>query len=310
MADAKWIKITVDMFDNRKIRHLRKLPDGNNIVLIWVMLLTIAGRCNDGGKVYLTEDIPYSTKMLADELDFKEKTVDAALKALSRLNMVQMDSDGFFEITGWGEHQNIDGMDRIRNQTRNRVAEYRKKQKTKQQENCNVTCNVTATQGNAIEEDRDIDKELDKDIDDDIDKDIKSQSSSSDTCMTVTNLFNDICVSYKPVGSLDIKRIDAIESLLHTYSLEKVKEAFIKAEASEFLKGSQGDWKMTFDWIIVSENMAKVLSGNYDKWNGNRKKPSNKFGQFHQRENNHSELEKQLIRQRCASSAGGDENNE
>ena len=35
MAEVKWIKITTDMFDNRKIKHLRKLPDGNNIVLIW-----------------------------------------------------------------------------------------------------------------------------------------------------------------------------------------------------------------------------------------------------------------------------------
>lgn len=43
---------------------------------------------------------------------------------------------------------------------------------------------------------------------------------------------------------------------------------------------------------------------------GKKKKAANKFGQFHQREYDHSELEKQLIRQRCASSAGGDENNE
>ena len=43
---------------------------------------------------------------------------------------------------------------------------------------------------------------------------------------------------------------------------------------------------------------------------GKKKKPANKFGQFHQREYDHSELEKQLIRQRCVISAGGDENNE
>ena len=55
------------MFDNRKIRHLRKLPEGNSIVLIWVMLLAMAGKCNDHGKIYLTENIPYTPKMLADE---------------------------------------------------------------------------------------------------------------------------------------------------------------------------------------------------------------------------------------------------
>ena len=55
MAEVKWVKLTTDMFDNRKIKHLRKLPDGNNIVLIWVMLLTMAGRCNAGGMIFLTE---------------------------------------------------------------------------------------------------------------------------------------------------------------------------------------------------------------------------------------------------------------
>ena len=54
MAEVKWIKLTTDMFDNRKIRHLRKLPEGNNIVLIWVMLLTMAGKCNAGGMIFLT----------------------------------------------------------------------------------------------------------------------------------------------------------------------------------------------------------------------------------------------------------------
>lgn len=95
MSDVKWIKITTDMFDNRKIRHLRKLPEGNSIVLIWVMLLAMAGKCNDHGKIYLTENIPYTPKMLADELDFEENTVQLALQALEQLDMIVLD-DGYF----------------------------------------------------------------------------------------------------------------------------------------------------------------------------------------------------------------------
>jgi hypothetical protein len=81
MAEVKWIKLTTDMFDNRKIKHLRKLPEGNSIVLIWVMLLTMAGRCNASGMIFLTENIPYTPKMLADELGFEENTVKLALEA-------------------------------------------------------------------------------------------------------------------------------------------------------------------------------------------------------------------------------------
>lgn len=128
MSAVKWIKITTDMFDNRKIKHLRRLPDGNNIILIWVMLLTMAGRCNADGMIYLTENIPYTSKMLADELDFEENTVQLALRAMEQLGMIISDN-GFISIAGWKEYQNVEGMDRIREQTRQRVAQHRKRQK-------------------------------------------------------------------------------------------------------------------------------------------------------------------------------------
>lgn len=160
VAEVKWIKLTTDMFDNRKIKHLRRLPEGNSIVLIWVMLLTMAGRCNAGGMIFLTENIPYTPKMLADELDFEESTVQLALQALEQLNMVST-NQGFFSIAGWEEYQNIEGMDRIREQNRLRQAKFKAKQKALPD---NVTDNVTVTEGNAT----DIDKEEDIDIDKDI----------------------------------------------------------------------------------------------------------------------------------------------
>ena len=158
MADVKWIKITTDMFDNRKIKHLRRLPDGNNIVLIWVMLLTMAGRCNANGMIFLTENIPYTPKMLADELDFEEATVQLALNVLDRLNMIVTDN-GFFSIAGWNEYQNIEGMEKIREQNRVRQAKFKAKQKALPS---NVTDNVTVTEGNAIDKEREEKKEKKK----------------------------------------------------------------------------------------------------------------------------------------------------
>jgi predicted phage replisome organizer len=155
MADVKWVKLTTDMFDNRKVKHLRRLPEGNNIVLIWVMLLTMAGRCNSGGMIFLTENIPYTPKMLADELDFEENTVILALQALEQLDMIVTDN-GFFTIAGWEEYQNIEGMDKIREQNRLRQAKFKQKQRLLQG---NVTDNVTVTQGNAIEEEKEEDSE-------------------------------------------------------------------------------------------------------------------------------------------------------
>lgn len=161
MADVKWIKITTDMFDNRKIKHLRRLPEGNNIVLIWVMLLTMAGRCNANGMIFLTENIPYTHKMLADELDFEENTVKLALTVLEQLNMVVMDR-GYFTIAGWGEHQNIEGMDKIREQNRIRKQKQREKQKLLPDASRDSHGTVTQSHATEIEIEEEKDKEIDK----------------------------------------------------------------------------------------------------------------------------------------------------
>ena len=158
MADIKWIKITTDMFDNRKIKHLRKLPDGNSIVLIWVMLLTMAGRCNSGGMIFLTENIPYTPKMLADELGFEENTVQLALQALEQLNMVVTER-GFFSIAGWDEYQNIEGMEKIREQNRLRKAAQRERQKALPMSR---DSHVTVTERHATDIDKELDKEEEK----------------------------------------------------------------------------------------------------------------------------------------------------
>lgn len=156
MAEVKWIKLTTDMFDNRKIKHLRKLPEGNNIVLIWVMLLTMAGRCNSGGMIFLTENIPYTPKMLADELDFEESTIQLALNALERFGMIVTDGE-YFSISGWQDHQNIEGMEKIRQQNRLR------KQRQRERERLPEPSHVKSRDSHAtdIEEDIDIDKEKD-----------------------------------------------------------------------------------------------------------------------------------------------------
>lgn len=153
MAEVKWIKITTDMFDNRKIKYIRKLPEGDSIVLIWVMLLTMAGRCNAGGRIFLTEDIPYNAKLLANELDFEESTVILALDALESLCMIDRSKE-HITIPGWEEHQNIEGMEKIRESKRLAQARWRAKQKALP-ESSTVDSTVDSTEiesGNAEEE--------------------------------------------------------------------------------------------------------------------------------------------------------------
>lgn len=247
MAEIKWVKLTTDMFDNRKIKHLRRLPEGNNIVLIWVMLLTMAGRCNSGGMIFLTENIPYTPKMLADELGFEENTVKLALNALEQMNMIVTDQE-FFAIAGWDEYQNIEGMDKIREQ--NRLRKQRQREKQKALPDVSRDCPVTVTLGHATEEDKEEDKDIDKD--------------NKSIYVQVVDLYHSICKSYPKIRSLSDARKKAIKARLNTYTLEDFKAVFENAENSAFLKGSNDrNWTANFDWLIADKNMAKVLEGNY-----------------------------------------------
>lgn len=282
MADVKWIKITTDMFDNRKIKHLRKLPEGNSIVLIWVMLLTMAGRCNANGIIFLTENIPYTPKMLADELDFEESTIQLALNALEQLNMIVTDN-GFFTIAGWGEYQNVEGMEKVREQNRIRQKNWYDRQKALP----NVIPNVSITQPNAT----DIDKEIDIDTDIEKERDGYITADEPPTAphpridyLAIQNLYNTYCPSLPRCSALSDARKKAIKARFTSgYTEEDFKTLFIKAEASGFLKGRNNrDWKANFDWLIKDANFAKVLDGNYDEQlsaggNGYQSQSSNIF---------------------------------
>ena len=136
MPEVKWIKLNVDMFDHHKIKYLRRLPEGNNIVLVWIMLLTLAGRCNSGGFIFLTENVRYTPKMLADELDFKENTVLLALAQLEQLGMIDSE-DGCLAITNWNKHQSLDRNIDMREY--NRLAQQRSRGKKKALSSCKTS---------------------------------------------------------------------------------------------------------------------------------------------------------------------------
>lgn len=164
MADVKWIKIAVDMFDNRKIKQIGSMPEGDSLLLMWVQLLCLAGNVNDGGFIYLTKEIPYTDEMLATQFNKPISTVRLALKTFEQFGMIEIINNMIF-LSSWEKYQSTDRLTEIREQTRARVAKHREKQKLlaagQLDGESNVTCNVTVTQGNVLE--KDIDKDIDKD---------------------------------------------------------------------------------------------------------------------------------------------------
>lgn len=152
--EIKWIKLDTGLFDNRKIKQIRTLPEGDSLVVIWLQLMCLAGTVNDNGMVYFTKEIPYTEQMLATAFDEPQATVQLALKVFKQFGMIDVIDDIIY-ISNWEKYQAVDAMEKAREQTRKRVSSYRERQK----QLCNVTGNVTVTDCNALDKDKELEKE-------------------------------------------------------------------------------------------------------------------------------------------------------
>lgn len=159
MADVKWIKIVTDVFSNRKIKQIEMMPEADSVIVIWFKLICLAGNVNENGLLIITKDIPYTDEMLAAEFRRPLNTVRLALEMFIRFGMVEI-VDDVLMVSNWEKYQNVESLERIREQNRKRVGRYREKQKLLVSPSGNVTGNVTVTMCNAIEEDTDKDKEI------------------------------------------------------------------------------------------------------------------------------------------------------
>ena len=144
------------MFDNRKIKQIRSMPDSDAIIVIWLQILCLAGSTNNNGLVYLSKDIPYTDEMLATEFDRPVSTIRMALNIFVKFGMIEIINDVIL-VSNWEKYQNTDGLEKIREQTRRRVAKHREKLMLPEQ--CNVTETLHVTHSNAIDIDKEIDKE-------------------------------------------------------------------------------------------------------------------------------------------------------
>lgn len=264
MASVKWVKITTDMFDNRKIKHIRKLPEGNNIVLIWVMLLSLAGRCNASGMIFLTENIPYTDKMLADELGFDESVIHVALKALEKFGMISMNENDILTVCNWDEYQNVEGLDKIREQNRLR------KQKQRERERLELECHVKSRDRHAT----DIEEEIEED------KEYILLDSKESNCRTearrCVEAWNSLAeYGIKPVSKIrsDSKRGEMLNARIKQYGVDDVLRAIEKIKGSSFLQGKTktGVQWFDFEWFVRPNNFPKVLEGKYDDHPDNQK---------------------------------------
>lgn len=165
MPSVKWIKINIDMFDDEKIKIIQSMPEGDSLLVVWVRLITLAGKINDGGHIYISEDVPYTDEMLSVIMNKPITIIRLALETFNKLKMIDRDEKGIY-LVNFDKHQSLEKLEKLKEQNRKRVAKYREKHKLPAPENndeseCNalrnVSCNGDVMQCNALDIDIDID---------------------------------------------------------------------------------------------------------------------------------------------------------
>ena len=272
MSEVKWIKILVSMFDDEKIDYIAGLPEADAIIVIWIRLLTMAGKSNAGGFVLLTEKIPYTDEMLAEKFKKPLTLVKMALAVFVSLDMIEMLDNKIF-VTNFEKHQNIEALEKIKEQTRLRVAKHRSKLALSEG---NVTVTLPVTQCNATDIDIDIDKEC-------------------NIYIAVFDFWNNKkIVQHKKLSDKTRRKIKALSS---TYSLDDFKKAISNYEV--ILHDPKYYW--THVWTLddfLQRGFEKFLIdecfNNYSQrnaLNSCNKSPANK-GNFEQRKYTDEDFEK------------------
>lgn len=233
MADVKWIKLAVDMFDNRKIRQIETLPDGDGIIVIWVKLLCLAGVTNDGGLVYFTRDIPYTEQMLANYFQRPIALVQMALRVFQQFGMIDL-VDDIIMVSGWEKYQSLDRLERIQAQNRERQRRF-KEQKRKDA----LPVTLPVTEDNASDKEEDIDRDIE----------YKTQASTSQEGKTPksSKLKNEIKHKYGEYGWVQLSD-EQYGSLLRDLGQVELDRCISYIDESAQSSGNKNRWK---DWNLV-----------------------------------------------------------
>ena len=141
MAKVKWIKLCTDIFDDEKIMLIDALPERDSLLVIWFKLLCLAGKQNNGGVFMFNDRIAYTDEMLATIFQRPVNIVRLALSTFETFDMIEI-VNNTITIPNWEKHQNLKQFEKAQEQTRERVAKHREKQRLLTAEK---TCNAEIT---------------------------------------------------------------------------------------------------------------------------------------------------------------------
>lgn len=260
MAEIKWIKITTDIFDDEKMKIIDTLPDRDAIIVIWFKLLALTGKKNESGLLFLSSKMPYTDEMLATVFNRPLNTVRLALETFEAFDMIEIADNKVIAVVNWEKHQNIDGMEKIKEQ--NRLRQQKRRSKQKEEKLALEEPKVELIEDNVMSRDNHAtDKiRLDKNRIEEIRED-KTEDNQS-----IGQFLQHLLKHFKK-AQLSTTMIDNVKRWCKDLELNPLEEI----ERSSYLKGNL-DMKPTLTMFNKKNTYIKMKNGEYRNRDNDTKK--------------------------------------
>ena len=151
MAEKKfyWLKLKENFFDEKHIKYLRKLPDGDKLVITYLKMQLKSLRTE--GFIKYDKILPSNEEELAMILDEDVNIVKLTINALIQARAIEVLDDGSFYMLAMQELIGKEG------ESAERVRQFRKRQKILLQGNNDVTnCNTEIEKEKEMEKEKEI----------------------------------------------------------------------------------------------------------------------------------------------------------
>ena len=159
MYEIQWFKVESNIFSNRKIQIVLKLPEGDTYFRVWMQLIALAVECNNKGRLEIGENNPMTTQNFSKIMGKSNKKIEKILEKFLELEMLVKEGETFL-IKNWDKYQSIEKYEKYQKQGRERQRRYREKHKGEIEKS-----NVIQTLSNTEEKNtKDLEKKKEKNI--------------------------------------------------------------------------------------------------------------------------------------------------
>lgn len=262
-----WLKLKDDFFKRHDVKIIESMDNGKEYILFYLKLLVES--ISHEGRLRFSDTIPYSEKMLATITDTNIDIVRTALQVFRELNLVEMLDDKTLYMS------EVTRMIGSESASAERMRRSREKNRPSQ-------CDALVTESDTNVQNCYTDIDTDTNIDKEPDKEPEQDNSAAGAALRVNcpygkiqTLWNTICISYPKIQDILGKRQKAVKARWNYYkSIERFKELFEIAEASDYLKGANNyNWSADFDWLMKPDSFAKALEGKYNNRDKTKRPP-------------------------------------